>query len=209
MLTEKEANELMSKLFDLRKKTKTSNDPTFKVELERHERECIEKFKYLITMRTNRYSQFNNFEDLQQEGFLALLKAMQTYNPKKGSFFAWAHKYIGTRVSRSANAHTVIRYPLKVAKLNPPHKEQIIPTMIEERFCPDVKLETHQVAQIVKNLVKNLSDEQKEIISLAFGLDGDKPLSVNKLCKKFNISRLSCSKIINNALSLMKERIEL
>lgn len=209
MLTEQEAQDLMAKLVDLRAQAKTSDDPKIITQLKRHEQLCIENFRYLITMKTGRYKAFSNYEDLNQEGFEALIKAMKTYNPKKGSFFAWAHNYIGTRISRSANLHTTIRFPLKVAKANTPHKESVMPVMVEERYCPDRELEDVQTNQAIQGALSLLSPTQKEIISLAYGFDGDKPMSINKICKKLGISRLSCIKTINSSLSLMKEHIKI
>ena len=208
MLTEQEAQDLMAKLVELKAKAKTSEDSKVINELKRHEQVCIDKFRYLVTMKTGRYKAFSNYEDLNQEGFEALIKAMKTYNPKKGSFFAWAHNYIGTRISRSANLHTTIRFPLKVAKANTPHKESVMPVMVEERYCPDKELEDSQTTQAIHSAISVLTADQKEVINLAFGFDGDKPMSINKICKKLNISRLSCIKTINSALSTMKEKIK-
>ena len=209
MLKEQEAQELIVKLVELKEKVKSCNDSKLRLELNRHEEKCIGKFKYFVTMKTSRYKTFSNYNDLNQEGFLALIKAMKTYNPKKGSFFAWAHNYIGTRISRSANLHTTIRYPLKVAKKTAPHKEAIMPLIIEEQYCPDKQLETSQVNFAIQNAFTSLNDVQKQVINLAYGLEGDKPMSVNKICKKLNISRLNCIKIMNNALSSMKDNIKL
>lgn len=209
MLTEQEANDLMNKWIDLKGQLKTSNDPALIKEFEKHDRLCVEKFRYLVTMKTGRYKAFSNYEDLNQEGHEALIKAMKTFKPNKGSFFAWAHNYIGTRISRSANLHTTIRFPLKVAKANTPHKESVMPLLIEERYCPDRELEESQTTRAVQNALSVLSGEQQEIISLAYGFDGDKPMSINKICKKLGISRLSCIKTINSALSSMKENIKL
>jgi len=209
MLTEQEAQDLMIKLIDLRAKVKDGSDQKTVAELKKHENICIENFRYLVTMKTGRYKAFSNYEDLNQEGFEALIKAMNNYNPKKGSFFWWAHKYIDTRISRSANLHTTIRYPLKVAKDNTPHKESVMPLLIEERYCPDKEFEETQMTRSIQKAVSALSDQQREIINLAYGFDGDKPMSINKICRKLGISRLNCTKAINGALSLMKDNIKL
>jgi RNA polymerase sigma factor (sigma-70 family) len=209
MLTEQESNELMNKWIELKALAKETNDPKVIKEFEKQDKLCMEKFKYLVTMKTGRYKAFSNYEDLNQEGHEALIKAMKTFKPNKGNFFSWAHHYIGTRISRSANLHTTIRFPLKVAKANAPHKEAVMPLLIEERYCPDKELEASQVTQAVQGALAVLSNEQKEIIDLAFGFDGDKPMSINKICKKLSISRLSCIKTINVALSIMKENIKL
>lgn len=207
MLTEQEAQDLMIKLIELRERSKNKEE-SVEIQLKKHENICIEKFKYLVTMKTGRYKVFSNYDDLNQEGFEALIKAMNNYNPKKGSFFWWAHKYIDTRISRSANLHTTIRYPLKVAKNSTPHKEAVMPTLIEERYCPDKELEDVQTNNIIQESIALLTQDQKEIINLAYGLDGDKPMSINKICKKLNISRPYCVKAINTAISLMRNNIK-
>jgi RNA polymerase sigma factor (sigma-70 family) len=209
MLNDQEAHDLMIKFIDLRTQFQESGDAKIEVQLKRHEQECIEKFRYLVTMKTGRYKAFSNYEDLNQEGFEALIKAMKTFKPNKGSFFAWAHNYIGTRISRSANLHTTIRFPLKVAKANTPHKESVMPVQIEERYCPDKELEESQTTHAVHGALSILSADQKAIIDLAYGFDGDKPMSINKICKKLGISRLSCIKTINGALSMMKDNIKI
>lgn len=209
MLTEQEAQDLMTKLIELRANAKDTGDAKIISELKKHEAICMDKFRYLVTMKTGRYKAFSNYEDLNQEGFEALVKAMNNYNPKKGSFFWWAHKYIDTRISRSANLHTTIRYPLKVAKAATPHKESVMPLLIEERYCPDRELEDSQTTQAIHGAVSLLSPEQRQVINLAFGFEGDKPMSINKICKKLSISRLSCIKTINSALSTMKENIKI
>jgi RNA polymerase sigma factor (sigma-70 family) len=209
MLTEPDAQNLMIELIELRSKANETKDPAIISKMKKHENLCIEKFKYLVSMKTGRYKSFSNYADLNQEGFMALITAMNNYNPKKGSFFWWAHKYIDTRISRSANLHTTIRYPLRVAKNETPHKEAIMPTLIEERYCPDKELEDSQSMYALQTAMGSLNETQKEIVSLAFGLDSDKPMSINKICKKLDISRLQCIKTINLALSTMKENIKI
>lgn len=207
MLTEEEAQNLMVKLIDLREKFKS--DPSLKKELNKHEITCIQKFKYLVTMRTSRYKSFHNYDDLNQEGFEALVKAMKNYNPKKGSFFWWAHKYIDTRISRSANLHTTIRYPLKVAKDTVPHRETVIPLIVEERYIPGLDLEKSQIKSAIDSALNNLSNNQRQAVSMAFGLDGNKEMSVNKICKELNMTRQACIKLITNTLLKIKEEIKI
>lgn len=209
MITIEEAQELMEKFIELRDKFSDSKSIKDQLLFQTHEKICIEKFQYLVTMKTGRYKAFSNYEDLNQEGFEGLIKAMKNYNPKLGNFFWWAHKYIDTKISRSANLHTTIRYPLKVAKDNTPHKEANLPLLIEDRYCPDKELENLETMQAINAAAILLSPEQKEVVNLVFGFDGDKPMSINKVCKKLNMSRLSCIKKINSALSVMRENIKI
>lgn len=207
MLTEQEAQALMVKLIELKKQSAENNK--LKIEFQRHQNLCIEKLKYLVGMKTARYKAFGNYEDLNQEGFLALTKAMNNYDPKKGSFFWWAHKYIDTRIARSANLHTTIRFPLRIAKNNPPRKEMVMPLLIEEQYCPDKQFDRMQTIEITHETLNNLKDLQREALDLAFGITNDKPLSVNKICKKLHISRISCQELIQSALQEMREDIKI
>jgi RNA polymerase sigma factor (sigma-70 family) len=209
MIDENEAQQLMAKLLDLRDQAKLSEDPKIKIILGRHEKVCMNKFRYLITMKTNRYKSFSNYDDLNQEGYEALIKAMNNYNPKKGSFFWWAHKYIDTRISRSANLYTTIRFPLKIAKEQPPHKESTMPVMLEEKHIPELEVQVSQNILSVRNVLLCLNDEHKEIVSLAFGIKGDKPMSINRICKTLKISRSYCLKSIYDALDNMREHIKI
>lgn len=211
MLTEPEAQQLMIDLITMREEIKIAKvkDKKLITKYKQHQNICMQKFKYLVSMRTGRYKAFSNYDDLNQEGFEALCKAMANYKPNKGSFFWWAHKYIDTRISRSANLHTTIRFPLKVAKENTPHKESVLPLLIEERHCPDKELEDVQTTHLIQNAMSALTEEQKKIVNLAYGIDGDNNLSINKICKKLNLSRATVTKTLNSAMDLLKESIKL
>lgn len=208
MITEQEANDLMYKLIDLRNAVKTG-DKSIKNELKKHERICIEKFTYLVTMRTSRYRSFSNYDDLNQEGMEALLKAMDNYNPSKGSFFWWSGHYISTRIARSANLHTTIRFPLKVAKEMTPHKESLSPSLIDEESSPEDTYENMQTNYCLEQASKYLTPLQRDVLDLTYGLSGDKPKSVNKICNELNITRAVCLKAIKTGLEVMKENIKI
>jgi RNA polymerase sigma factor (sigma-70 family) len=208
MINLDEAQSLMEKFIQLRAKYKETGLEKDEKIFREHERICIEKFKYIVSMHTDKYKGFFNYEDLNQEGSEAMLKAMKNYNPKLGSWFYWCHQYVKTRISRCANLHTTIRYPLKYTKIYAPHKESKLPVMIE-KSCPDKSLESVEVLAAIKNGMKSLNRKQKQVVSLALGFDGDKPLSINKICKKMNISRVNCVELLDNALNLLKENIHL
>jgi RNA polymerase sigma factor (sigma-70 family) len=151
-------------------------------------------------MHTNRYRSFANHEDLIQEGYVALLTGMKNYDPAKGNVFGWLHYYIGTRVSRQANLHTTIRFPLKVAKAQIPKREYNLPQMIEETFCPDKQTEGSEIVEEIRRVVKTLRGRKKKIVDQYFGFVGEKPSSINKICETLDISRSKCIEILNEAL---------
>lgn len=210
MLTNTEATDLMKEFIELKNNYKKTNSKEDLLKLQKHQARCVEKFSYLIFMRTARYKKFINYEDLNQEGYEALLKAMDNYNPDKGSFFWWGHKYIDTKISRMANLHTTIRYPLKVAKNMVPHREQVMPNIAESEYkTPFALCDSKQSKSIIDNACKFLSPEQLDIVKLSYGLNGDKPMSINKICKHYNISRTQCINILKLSLNKLKENINI
>jgi RNA polymerase sigma factor (sigma-70 family) len=208
MLDIDEAQQLMETFIELRIRAKETNSPSDMSNFKMHERLCIEKFSYLVAMDARRYKSFANYEDLYQEGYEALVKGMKNYNPKKGNAFWWFHRYIKTRIQRSANTHTTIRYPLKVAKANIPHKEANMPVMIEEVHCPDKELENAQVMNAVMDSMDLLDGKQKAVMGLIYGITVDKPLSINKTCKKLGITRVNCVNTIESSLAVIRENIK-
>jgi RNA polymerase sigma factor (sigma-70 family) len=214
MLTEIEAQSLMIELISLRnqldKISHKSEKATIEKSFKRQEDKCVRAFSYLVSMHTNRYRQFANHDDLVQEGFVALLKAMNNYDVKKGSWFWWAHKYIGTRVSRQANLHTTIRFPLKIAKEQVPKREFEMPILIEETFCPDDQTEAAELTALIYGVVKKLRGKKKKIIDLYYGFNKDKQTySITKICELLKMSRPKCLGVMKDALSELEFLIKL
>lgn len=211
MIDEQEAQELMTKWIALKNRVKKENNPELLREFNQHTRVCMEKFAYLITMRTGRYKAYANYDDLNQEGFEVLYCAMRNYNPKKGSFFWWAHKYVETRISRSANLHTTIRYPMHVAKAVPPHKETDMPEQTEDNseYIPDLRLEGVQGSEAIHTVIKQLTPRRQRVLKLYFGFDVDKPYSISHICQELHFSRPYCIKMIKESLVELREGIKI
>ena len=208
MISIEEAQQLILRFMKLRETYTSTKSKSDKIALEKQQRLCMEKFKYLVTMRTYKYKSFPNYDDLNQDGCEALLKSMKNYNPTKGIFFYWAHRYIETKISRSANLHTAIRYPLKYAHKNVPHKETNLPLLIEKKNCPDLQLEDSEVRFEVHQAMACLPKDQFEIINLVFGFD-NKPMPINKICEQLDIPRASCIISLKKALSTLKKNIDI
>lgn len=208
MLNTEDGQKMMVELCKLKKKAGKTREKNDQKLYEQQLSYCMVQFDYLVKMHTGKYKKFSNYQDLMQEGRVSLLSAMNTFDPRKGSFFSWAHHYITTRISRSANLHSTIRYPLKIAAEIPPHKETFMPTQIEEHFCPDKELESMQSVEQVHAAFACLNKEQKDVLSLAFGIGTANPISANQACKKLNMTKIDFNNVLELALSKMKEIIK-
>lgn len=199
-ITEIEANELYKKYVELQnnfEKTKLRKDLR---ELNSHKNLMANKFKYIIQTKTSQYKKFSNYEDLNQDGYEAFMMALNTFDPNKNaSIFWWLHKYIDTRIVRKANAHSIVKVPIKKAKDAPPKKEKISFNAEDTSSNPEEKyIKKTDLIDLEKRL-KKLNPEERKLISDVYGLDNDK-IKFKDLCYKNNISAIKLNKKIKNIL---------
>jgi RNA polymerase sigma factor (sigma-70 family) len=199
----------------LRKKCVRSKNDNLKRELEDIQSECTKELEYLIDARTKRYRGFSNYEDLKQDGRIALYRALQTYNPQKGDFYWWANKYIKTKISREANRHSTIKIPLKHAKQVQPYKVSQLPIIIDGGPSALDHIAKDEAVTLIRSAVEKLPDDQRKVITLHYELGGTSGASDNrrdlysigKICDRLNISRMSCIKLLAEAKKTLKREL--
>lgn len=206
--TQDEVNKIATDFIKLKKKADKSRSKKIKKQFEDYKNYATNKLSHLVTVRANRYKKFSNYQDLMQDGFEALMSALKTYDPKKGCFTWWARKYIDTRISRSANAHSTIRFPIKKAKETQPYKTSSIPVLIDIAETPYEAIETTQIKDVVKRAIEQLPEDQKQIITLAFEFS-DKPSTITNISKEMEISRPTCLKLLEEAKSNLRNHLSI
>ncbi len=202
--TQEEINEIANEFIELRNKAARSRSQKSKDKLSRSQNACLAKLKYLIGSKTYRYKQFSNFQDLEQDGYEALLLALKTYNPKKGNFSWWAEKYIATRISRSANAHSTIRIPIKKARDLKPFKANDFPVMIDE--SPDACQTTQTIEQknLIQKAIEQLPELHQKVISMIYGIN-TREATLSMTTKILNLSQAQVVKILKEAQEKLKQ----
>lgn len=204
---QEEIDECARELIRLKDNFQKYNSIVFKQKYLDYQRFCIGKFKYLVDIRVGKYRKFSNFKDLEQDGYEALILALKTYNPNKGSFTWWADKYISTRVSRAANTHSTIRFPLKKAKELKPFKTTKIPILIDARPDALENIQTSETTTDVLKAIKELPEDHQKLINLIYGFQGMTPHSIGNVLKTLSISRPQCLKILEEAKIQLKEKL--
>ena len=205
MVLQEEADELIKKFIALKNKAYETNTKQDKKIFNEHKSLCIKKFMYLIEGKTAKYIKYNNYADLNQDGVEALLRAMENYDPEKGNFFWWSHRYIETKLCRSANLHSVIRYPFKGKKAEEPRRVRM-PILLDYNSA-EKKFEKAELNLFVKDMMHLLDDEQKNIINLYYGFNRES-LSVNKICSKLHITKPYFKQVLNNAIYRIRRNIK-
>lgn len=202
-LTESEANKILTELLRLRKQYKRKKTLHSKQEYQKYEAFCAAQFDYLVISKTNRYRNFANYNDLQQDGRLALILALRTFDLKKGSFFYWASQYIKTKVCREANKHSTIKIPMKKIKNFQPFKVSEMPIIIEQTESALDVLEHIELKEKINNAINQLPDLERKIIQL----NGIKSYSISKISQELNLSPAHCIKLLNEAKKKLKENL--
>lgn len=204
---QEEIDAIATEFIKLKKRAEKTKSAKIKKKYKQFQNFCMKQFKFLVTSKVAKYKQFSNYKDLEQDGFEALLLALKTYQPAKGSFTWWADKYISTRISRAANAHSTIRVPIKKARDLKPFKTASIPVMIDQSPDGLSALEVVETVQHVTKAVKELPQDHQRLISLLYGLNGLKPHSLGSALKMMAIPRPQFVKILEEAKNQLKEKL--
>jgi len=206
-LTPVEINEIAREFISLKKKAEpgTKAEHQFKA----YQNYCASKLAPLVYCKTSKYRKFSNYPDLQQDGFEALMLAFETFDPDKGDFTWWASKYINTRVSRAANAHSTIRFPLKKAKELQPYKTSTMPILVDPKNSPLEDVEQAQQSGVVQKAIAKLPKKQKQVIMLHYDLVvGKKSNSISKISQELKISRPTCVKLLEDAEKSLRNKLK-
>lgn len=208
MITHEEANLIAENFYKLKLRAQKSKSKKIIKQYNDYQNYIIQKLSYLVTSKSNKYKQFSNHLDLQQEGFEAMVMALKTYNPKNNNIIWWLNKYINTKISRSANAYSIIKIPLKKTKDMIPYKMKDMPIILDYNDPEKIYLKCKD-EEIINNAMSDLPAMQKEVIGLLYdlkskGLDQN---SITEICKHLNMSRNNCNKLINMAKYSLKEKL--
>lgn len=188
---------------------KTDKNEKLLQKLKTLESAVIKRFQYIVEMKAAKYKKFHNHEDLLQEGMMALLNAMETYNPKKGSFFWWASQYVETKIHRQVPLHAAVRFPMAVLKKVTPYKESTMPVLESQEVTAERKIFLTQIFNQIESNNCKLTLEQQKIIALHFGLDYNTPLSIAHISENLQISRLHCLKQLTSGLKILRKNIKI
>ena len=203
-ITEEEAQSLVLELSNLKNKYQESKSKKDKIKLINHENKMIKKLNYLVLNKTKNYKKFPNYEDLNQDGLEALVMGLKSFDKSKGSIFWWLHKYIDTRIHRSANAYSTVRIPLAVAKKMPLKIDQMSPTIESKKDNQETIFINNENTILLKKYANELNLEDQELFNDLIGIDKDS-LSVDEYSKKTGLNKNKINFKLKKIIKTMQE----
>lgn len=159
------------------------------------------------------YSKTNDTDDLISIGTIGLIKAIDTFNAKKGTKLAtYASRCIENeilmhfRTAKKQANDVYLNDTLEVDKDgNPLTIEDTVSSPDDLAENLEIKVRWEKVAKIIENMD---DEREKEIIILRYGLDNKKPLTQREVAQRLNISRSYVSRIEKKVLKDIKNKIK-
>lgn len=159
------------------------------------------RYIYKMANQYKTYSPLIGFNELVSAGQVALVEAIDDYDPKKGTYFStWAYNHIKFGIWHALREDKGIPKYYKAIGVSDnsssdDNREFDVP---DEKSTESVfRLTTNEKARLLE-IVEDLSDNVDKycVIVSRFGLDGTSPKSNQECCKLFNMVPSKVSGIV-------------
>jgi RNA polymerase sigma factor (sigma-70 family) len=168
--------------------------------------EIINKLSFLVYNQARQYRNFPNYDDLVQEGFIGLLKAVRKFKWQRfPNFFVFSDQWIRHYVKRAAGRFDIVYNPNKtrVIYAEPDENE------VDLRETPDETLFAQERRRNISRILGEFSEQDKKIVQKIFGLDGERPQTLREIGPQFNLTHERIRQIKENVLNKLKKNQEL
>ncbi len=158
------------------------------------------------------YSNSTEQDDLISIGTIGLIKAVSTFDYEKGARFAtYASRCIENEIlmyfrNKKKYAQDIsFSDPIDVDKDG--NSLSLMDVMADEKSVTEDIENKLQSEELYRAINEVLSEREKEIIYLRYGLSGQKVCTQREVAKRLGISRSYVSRIEKKALFLLKEKM--
>jgi len=162
----------------------------------------------LVVSRLKQFHKSIDFKEGVQEGVMGLMRAVDRFDVGTGlKFSTYAYHSISRSFFKMINEKKQ-RYEIDGCGSDTDYAEKA-PKDSRNRIKIDyVPSDRREEIEAIKNLLDNgskLTERERKIIVLRFGLDGDGSRTLEKVGKVFNLTRERVRQIENEALKKLKE----
>lgn len=203
-MSNEEAMNLFRSIDDLKNESNLSDDQ-LKRQVENIQNRIVTELSFLVYSVTKPYRSFPNYEDLVQEGFIGLVKAVRRFDHTRfPNFFVFSEQWIRHSVKRAASRFDVVYNPDKtrVVYAEPSEvskeEEQVVDTPEEQFF-------TMERNERIAEVLGELPERDREIVKRIFGLDGYKPQTLREIGPLFDLTHERIRQIKNKAISKLRK----
>ena len=155
------------------------------------------------------YAQTEDVEDLISIGTVGLIKGVNTYRAEKGvKLSSYASRCIENEILMSFRGKRKSAGDVSLSDALDVEEEggalSILDVLCDEEDMTE-RIERNELCDQLKRAVKTaLSEREKEIITLRYGLNGREPLTQRQAAERFSISRSYVSRIEKRAVEKLR-----
>lgn len=194
------------------------------------ERECLERCKEgdrearctliernmrLVAHVAKKY-QYTDYEteDLLSVGTIGLIKAVNTFNPDRGSRLAtYAAKCVENEILMLLRAHK--KYSREISLFEPIGVDKdgeavslVDVIELENKEVLDTLILKQDIKELYRAFETRLKDNEKTVIEMRYGLFGGREFTQREIAEKLGISRSYVSRIEKKALEKLRGEFE-
>jgi RNA polymerase sigma factor (sigma-70 family) len=168
-----------------------------------HDR-LITELDFLVHSHTMMYVKYPNYEDLVQEGYIGLMKAVRRFDYTRfPNFFVYSEQWIRHSVKRAASRFDVVYSP---------NRERVVYAEpaelgIEESddSTPEDTFFSKERAEQINLVLDDFPERDREIVKRIFGLDGFKPQTLRDIGPLYDLTHERVRQIKNNVISKLRK----
>lgn len=163
----------------------------------------VEELRFLVFSNTKMYRNFPNYEDLLQEGYMGLIKAVRKFEWQRfPNFFVYSNQWIRHSVKRAASRFDVVYNPNKSRVVySEPDENEAIP--MEEG--PEAMFLSQEKTDSINRILGEFPDRDREIVQRIFGLGGHKPQTLREIGPQFNLTYERVRQIKNSVITKLRK----
>lgn len=198
-----EAMELFKQVDSIQKDKTLSKVEIDKKVKQIHDR-LVSDLGFLVYTLARPYTRFPNYEDLVQEGFIGLLKAVRRFEYARfPNFFVYAEQWIRHGVKRAASRFDVVYSPNRerVVYAEPAELgvEELDDSTPEDTFFLKEKVEQ------IHKVLDEFPERDREIVKRIFGLGGYQTQTLRDIGPMYNITYERVRQIKNSVISKLRK----
>ncbi|KKN00416.1 hypothetical protein LCGC14_1138040 [marine sediment metagenome] len=193
-------------LFERVDKLKSNNLPEEQLdkEIASIHNKIIKGLSFLVYSNAKSYRKFPNYEDLVQEGFIGLIRAVKRFDRNLfPNFFVYSERWIRHSIKRSASRFDVVYCPNKnrVVYAEPAD----VGAEEETNETPEDVLFVKETCQRVEEILNDFPDRDCEIIKRIFGLGEFKPQTLREIGPFYGLTHERIRQIKNKVILKLRK----
>lgn len=130
-----------------------------------------------------------NFEDLMQEAYVVLIQSFEDFNPRTGQLFStFASRRIKDALKLCAQSLTDDQFSLRTN----PMPSRLISDYIYEDFSSlpfEIEFRNQLLSEVIDKALRVLTAKQRAVLKLRYGIDVDRPHTLEEIGEKIKVSR--------------------